>query len=183
MKKLLAIALVACSLVTSVFAKEGTEQLENVSVTFPIMKVWEMNTFGIDFHAYEMSSETFGYAVGTSISFPMQKSGDFLGVFCMFMDTNIGPCFRLIDSGKFSLILTPAIDLQILDLANIVFVFSIGAQGDVLANLKLTDSLYISGGVSVTYSFYSFGLLGDYSFGGELTGLTIAPRIGITYKN
>lgn len=183
MKKLLAIVMIAGSLITSVFAQEKTT-LNNLSLSFPIrMASGTAKCIGVDWHGYSFSNNTFGLCTQASFWLPLDALKDnTYGAFAWGLDGSIGPSFRVLDTGLLALVVSVGGTLNFFDAMDVIFELDLGAFADVCFGFKLSDDLYISAGIQYNYYFLTYYMVGSSSGSSDKSIQTFAPRIGITYK-
>ncbi|MBP5567604.1 MAG: hypothetical protein J6X54_00100 [Treponema sp.] len=183
MKKLLAIALVAGSLISGVFGQEKT-RLDNISLVLPVRMLTSTaeKGIGIDWHGYTFSSNLFGFCTGASFWVPMSLFDSNTNYYEFYMDGSFGVAFKVLDTDMLQVILSPGGTISMYDLMDSGFRFDFGIFGDACASFKLLDDLYLSAGVQMNYYLYSWTTIpGYYSGTDNKTFLSFSPRIGITY--
>lgn len=182
MKKLLAIVMIAGSLITSVFAQEKN-RFDNVSLVIPVRMETDpaKKGIGVDWHGYTFSSSLFGICTGASFWVPMSVFDSDSNIYSFFMDASFGASFRLLDTDMFQLILSPGATISMYDWFDSGFQFDFGVFGDACASFKLFDDMYLSAGVQLNYYLYSWATFVGSSGSSSKKFCTIAPRIGITY--
>ena len=181
MKKLLAIVMIAGSLITSVFAQEnGKEKLSTFNLSFPMLASGSASTnfIGIDYHDYSFSSSLFGYFMSGSVSVPFSVfDPDTSGWYFLF-DTCFGASFRVLDTEMMSLILSAGITFDYM--LSMVMFFDLGVCADACLNVKLSQDTYLAGGVQ--FSYFPVGWLLSDGFQRKSQHTLLVPRIGITTK-
>ena len=183
MKKLLAIAMIAGSLITSVFAQER-ETLNNVNLVIPVRNAsGSVKGIGVDWHGYTFKNSSFGILTGCSFWIPLDLlSNNSSGAYAFDLDGTFGASFKVLDTDMFSAILSAGVNINMFDVMDVLYEFDFGVCADACVNFKLFDDFYITGGVQFNYYFYSYALIPGYAGAGANEGITtIAPRIGVTF--
>lgn len=187
MKKLIACVLILGSLFAGAFGKEneGKENYSSFSVVFPIWGAGDgsLPLIGVDYHDQEFSSDFFGFFSQSSFSVPLDvfKSNPNY-VFSFMLDGSWGVSFRLLDTSWLSCVLSAGVTANWFMVGIVVNIINVGVCADAALNLKLTDSLYITGGVQCAYYPVGYLLAFDDVSGVVNNSYTLSPRIGITFR-
>lgn len=181
MKKLLAIVMIAGSLITSVFAQEnGKEKLSTFNLSFPMLYsgTKTTNLIGIDYHDYSFSSGLFGYYMSGSISVPFSVFDPDTSGWAFLFDSAFGASFRVLDTDMMSLILGAGITFDFI--YSMMMFIDVGVCADACLNFKFSEDTYLTGGVQ--FSYFPLGWAFTEGFPKTSKHTLIAPRIGITTR-
>lgn len=187
MKKFIACVLILGSLFAGAFGKEneGKDSLSSFSVVFPIMGAGDGFTsfIGMDYHGQEFSSDLLGFFSQSSFSVPVELFDSNTNyVFAFMLDGSWGVSLRLLDTSLLSCVLSAGVTANWFMVGIVVNIINVGVCADAALNLKLTDSLYITGGVQCAYYPVGYLLTFEDASGVVNNIYTLSPRIGITFR-
>ena len=187
MKKLLAIALVAGSLISGVFGQESGSKnmLDNVSLIIPTRTStsYSMTGIGFDWHGYKFNGSSFGIVTGAAFWVPMDVFDDTYGLFAFNLNGSIGASFDVIDNDMFAVFVSAGGIINMYDVMESIFRFDFGAFAEASFSYKLFDDWYFTGGVQFNYYFYSYAIYPGAGSGVPVDKrpYEIVPRIGVTF--
>lgn len=181
MKKLLAVVAVCVALVGSLFAENNFVE---VGAGYSIMPSsnGSLKAVGIDVRGTFFSQDKVG--IGSSFTYNFTPAG------VLWMDFQGGVAYRAVDASRFSLVLTPAIDVNFLKLTDAdgtISEFAFGVAADVAANFKITNSIFLTGNFNFACSTYGIDICNvpGYYVGplfGKMTRFNINPYLGVTFQ-
>lgn len=185
MKKLLAIALVAGSLISGVFGQESSSNnmLDNVSLIIPTRTAsGSTNGLGFDWHGYKFNGASFGIVTGAAFWVPMSIFDSNNNAFAFALNGSIGASFSVLNNDMFALFISAGGIINMFDIMDTIYEFDFGAFAEASFSYKLFDDLYLTGGIQFNYYLYSYLIWpGMGSAGGNEGIYEIVPRIGVTF--
>lgn len=195
MKKIIAILAVCFAFTTSLFAEKAVTFALNYEDY--IVENIGFNGFGISTTQENYSDPNNILGFGSTVSFNIITSQKNLesgyssklakGAFCFTMDGLVGPAIRPVNTNNFTVSLIPGFAMNMLayfydDLA--YEFFDIGLGVNVQGSYKINSSFVLTGGIDVSYYFYSLILpVSGNFYSSNQNSFTIRPFIGITFYN
>lgn len=184
MKKFLAIALVAGSLISGVFGQESsTGMLDNVSLILPTRTASATsNGIGVDWHGYKFNGGSLGIVTQCSFQVPMAVFDNEYGIFAFNLDGSIGATFSVLNTDMFALFISAGGTINMYDVMDAIYEFDFGVFAEASFSYKLFGDMYLTGGVQFNYYLYSYAIWPGVGSGGASDGVyEIVPRIGVTF--